>query len=300
MPRRTTRKLFFFIVLLFIFAVGAHLFYLNSMTARETYPVDTYLDHVFGKRAMIVTAHDDDAYSFAGTIAKLTGDSWDIRQISFKMKDSLKNELFYELAKNEELEGVDLIEAKYRNDLETNKMPYMPIPYEKFPSVFNHDTIYHYLSSLIDNYQPDIIFTLDDIIGGYGHPDHVFISKLVVEYCNRNKNNPGFSVKRIYQSVFPPSMAENFLVKNSWSSINPYLAGKKIYQCQGMPNPDVYVFIYPWGRQKKEYMNSFDPLDRKYIAKFSPGYNWYPYWIYFKIFNKEYFRVIQVTNEIKN
>jgi len=296
MTSRNIRRIVIYIALLFVIAVAAHLYYISTMTAKETYPVDNYLDHVFGKKALIVTAHDDDAYTFAGTIAKLTGESWEIRQISFKRKDSLDNELFYKLAKTEGLAGIDLMSVKYRNDLDTNKMPYMPIPWDRFPSVFNHDPVYDSLSAHINDFKPDIIFTLDDIIGGYGHPDHVFISKLVVEYCNRNKNNPGFSVKRIYQSVFPPSMAENILVKNSRSSINPYLTGKKVYHCMGMPEPDTYVFIYPWGRQKKEFMNSFSEHDRKNIAKFSQYYNWYPYWIYFKIFDKEYFRVINITN----
>jgi len=60
-----------------------------------------------------------------------------------------------------------------------------------------------------------------------------------------------------------------------------------------MPLPDVYVNIYDQARQKKAYMNGFSAHDRKNINKASPYYNWYPYWIYFRMFNKEYFRVLK-------
>jgi len=281
------------IATLFVAFVTVHLFYLNSMAAIETYPADSFLEKASGKTAMIVTAHDDDAYSFSGTIFKLVSEGWTVRQISFKRKEEEKNEMFYKVGRLQKLQGIDLIATKYRNDLDTNTRPYMPVT--DFDAVFNHDTIYSDLSALLDKYKPEVIFSLDDSIGGYGNSEHVFISRLVVEYCNRNKDVKDFSVKRIYQAVFPPSMAEAIMVKNSWTEFNPYTEGKKAYKCKGMPLPDVCVDIADQGASKKEYMNGFSEKDKKNIRKFSPYYNWYPSWLYFRIFGKEYFRVIKTA-----
>lgn len=274
-----------------IILVTAHLLYLQSMKASETYPQDTFLSTVTKKKALIVTAHDDDAYSFAGTILGLVAQGWDISQVSFGRADEEKNQLFYSLAKTEGLSNVYLLKLPYRKD--TSRNAWLPFPVERFPDVFNVDTIYHALAALIDSLQPSVIFSLDDSIGGYGHPDHVFISKQVIAYCNHNKTHPGFSVQKVYQAVFPPSMAEKILVRNSTSDINLYKMGQQQYHCSGMPLPDVQVNIYSYARQKKQYMNSFSPHDRKNIGKISPFYNWYPWWVYFRIFNKEYFRVVE-------
>ena len=286
------KRVIIFFVVLFVLAIGAHLCYVYSMTADEQYPADTYLSSNIPRRALIITAHDDDAYSVSGTVLKLISDGWEVSQVSFKRKnDAVNNERFYQIAKKQGLKEVALLDLAYRKD--TSYESYMAFPYADFPKVFAVDTVYAALATHIERFRPTVIFSLDDVIGGYGHPDHVFISQQVVEYCRQNKGKPGFTVQRIYQAVFPPSMAESILVKNSWVTRNPYTLGKKQYQCNGMPLPDVYVNIYDQARQKKAYMNGFSAHDRKNINKASPYYNWYPYWIYFRMFNKEYFRVLK-------
>lgn len=276
---------------LLLIAVSAHLCYIYSMTADEQYPADTYLNTVPEKRALIITAHDDDAYSLAGTVLTLIRDGWEVSQVSFKrQKDPENNEVFLRAAAKEGLKEVTLLDIPYRKD--TSYDAYMPSPYSNFPNIFNIDTVYASLSEEIERVKPAVIFSLDDVIGGYGHPDHVFISQQVVRYCREHKNSPGFTVQKIYQAVFPPSMAEAILIRNSWVTKNPYILGKKAYNCNGMPLPDVQVNIYAEAKKKKEFMNGFAAHDRKNIDKASPYYNWYPYWIYFRFFDKEYFRVL--------
>ena len=291
------KRIVIILLVLSVLAIGAHLSYVYSMSADEKYPADTYLSSSIPKRALIVTAHDDDAYSFSGTVLQLVKQGWEISQVSFKRINDLEknNERFLDIAKAEGLKEVSLLDLVYRKD--TSHASYMPFPYTDFPKVFNADTVYSALAAHIERFRPTVIFSLDDVIGGYGHPDHVFISQQVLEYCRRNKEKPGFTVQRVYQAVFPPSMAEAILIKNSWVSENPYIIGKKKYNCNGMPLPDVYVNIYASAKRKKEYMNAFSSHDRKNIAKASPYYNWYPYWIYFRIFDKEYFRVISFKNQ---
>ena len=294
--KKVLKIIFWGIVSVSLVLYAALFFYVRSMKADEKYPEDSYLGSVNNKTAVIVTAHDDDAYTFSGTIAKLVSEGWNIRQISFKRRDERKNELFYSIARIEGLKGVDLITPDYRIDLDTNKATYMPFDLSLFPVIFRTDTVYGELEKLLNKYKPVVIFSLDDSIGGYGHPDHLFISRQVVEYCNRNRVNPGFFVKRIYQFVFTPSMSRKIILENSWSKISPFREGMRIYHCAGMQVPDVEIKISSWSGVKKDYMNSFSAHDRKNIQKFAQFYNWFPAWIYFRIFDKEHFRVINIEN----
>ncbi len=285
-----------FAFVLFATIIVAHLYYLNTLNATETYPEDTFLENINNKKALIVTAHDDDAFALAGTISKLISEGWEIRHVCFtSQKGKERDEIFEEIARKQGLVGVDFLSIKHRNDLDTNKTPFMPIAIKNFGFVFNTDLTYSALAEKIDQFQPEVIFSLDDQIGGYGHPDHVFMSKLVVDYCKQNQAKTGFSVKKIYQIVYPPSMAEAINVKerlHNWSSVNPYIAGKTVYKVDGMPEPNVEINIYDWAGDKKKYMESFPQKDLKNIKKFAPAFHLYPAWIYFKIFDKEYFRVI--------
>ncbi|RYG46490.1 MAG: PIG-L family deacetylase [Chitinophagaceae bacterium] len=285
------KRILVIVLVIFILMIGGHLSYVYSMSADEEYPADSFLQTDIPKRALIVTAHDDDAYSLSGTVLQLVRDGWEVSQVSFKRINDPENDArFLKIGKAEGLKEVSLLDIVYRKD--TSHASYMAFPYADFPKVFNVDTVYKALALHIERIRPTVIFSLDDVIGGYGHPDHVFMSQQVLEYCRRNKDQPGFTVRRVYQAVFPPSMAEAILVKSSWVSENPYTIGKKNYNCDGMPLPNVHVNIYDVAQKKKEYMNSFSAHDRKNIGKASPYYNWYPYWIYFRIFDKEYFRVL--------
>jgi hypothetical protein len=53
---------------------------IQQFAATESYPNDTYLDTVSNKRALIISAHDDDDCFMAGTVYKLKQAGWEIEQ----------------------------------------------------------------------------------------------------------------------------------------------------------------------------------------------------------------------------
>jgi N-acetylglucosamine malate deacetylase 2 len=286
----------FFIAVLLALLVSAHLWYLNSLNAVENYPDDTFLASEKNKKALIITAHDDDAFAMIGTVSKLISDGWEVRHLCFNSQwgGEEKDKLYTEIAKKQGLAGVEFLNIKYRNQQDSSS--YMPIKVEKFGAVFNRQAVYNALVEKIEQFAPSVVFSLDDQIGGYGHPDHVFISKLVVDYFKENKNKNSVTIRRIYQGVYPPSMAEAINVKESlhnWSTVKPYVVAKEVYQVEGMPNPTTEINIYDWAKEKKTYMESFPQKDLRNIKKFAPAFHFYPYWLYFSIFDKEYFRVIE-------
>ena len=150
---------------------------LNKFAATETYPEDVYLDTVANKKALIIVAHDDDDCMMSGTIAKLTANGWTIKQLSFEGHKSPGED---RNAAHIICEGSEQIleDGLYRPGVDTIKYPYMPITYEDIKKQFLHEKVTAALITRINEFNPSVLFTLDNIKGGYGHPDHIFISQL--------------------------------------------------------------------------------------------------------------------------
>ena len=281
-----------------ILAIGGHIYYLSTLAAKETYPDDQYLQAEQNKNALIIVAHDDDMIGSAGTITMLSKQGWKIREMCFYQqgglyfkKDSIKNPIrkmsLNKVATIQGLQGVDPVDFNFRNDMETEKS-YFPMPYAQFSKNYKLDSLDLYIAAYIERNKPSVIFTLDSVMGGYGHPDHVVVSQTVIKYCRSHKNDPGFPVKKIYQAVFPPSLSENVL-----SPLPVYKEAKKVYETNGMPLPDVQVNFYEYAKQKKQAMLTYT-TEQNSLQKIWPWYNWYPSWIYFKIFDRDFFKVIDV------
>jgi LmbE family N-acetylglucosaminyl deacetylase len=292
-------KWILFFVLAALLVIAGHVYYLTTLSAKEKYAADSYLSAELNKTALIIVAHDDDMVGSAGTITLLCKSGWKIRERCFYQqggfyfkKDSARNPVrkadLQRVTAIQGLAGVDPVDFNFRNDME-NEKAYMPMPYDKFAENYKEDSVTAYIAEYIAQYRPSVVFTLDNIMGGYGNPDHVMISRLVVEYCSKHKNDPGFSVQKIYQPVFPPSLAERVLGK-----LPVYLEAKKVYKCDGMPLPDVQVQIYPYAKEKKEAMQAYT-TEQNSLRKIWPYYNWYPSWLYFRIFDRDFFRVVDVS-----
>lgn len=292
------KKIALFIAVLFTVLIAAHIIYLNTLSAKERYPADTYLDQEPNKTALIIVAHDDDMIGSAGTIAALVKKGWSIREMCFYqqggrylLKDSLKNPIrkrdLQRVAAIQGLKGVDPIDFNFRRDMQT-EASYMPMPYTQFAVNYYVDSMRQIIADYLKKYRPSVIFTLDDVMGGYGHPDHVFVSQVVRDHCNANAADPAFSVKRIYQPVFAPSLAESVLAK-----MPVYNEAKKVYNSTGMPAPTVQFDISAYASLKKEGMQAYT-TEQNSLKKIWPWYNWYPASVYFKIFDREFYRVVTI------
>ncbi len=279
--------------MLIVALFGGHIIYLSSLAPKEEFQEDHYLDSATNKTAIIIVAHDDDAISFAGTVSRLTEQGWDVTTLCFygSWKSEENQTRKGELQKAAALSGIknlELVDVDIVNGSDTVAEPWMPVPYNRFQEYFKVDTIRYIITNAIFKYKPSVIFTLDDSIGGYGHPQHVAVSRCVNDVCRLFKDTVDFPVRKIYQAVFPHSQTENIV-----GNMQAYRSAKKIYGVDGMPNPDVYVSIADAGEKKKGFMCSFES-QKQNIKKIWPYYNWYPSWIYFGIFDKEFFRTIDV------
>lgn len=267
---------------------------LKRFAPTENYPDDTFLDTLSNKTALIIVAHDDDDCAMSGTIAKLTADGWYIKQIS------LQKHIISETGDNPAkiiCDGNELIleDGFYRLGLDTIGSPYLPIPLHEINEQFLTKKVSEAIIQITNTYNPSVIFSLDNIKGGYGHPEHIFISQLIVDLYNDNKINP----KRIYQSVYTNSMekeiVDNWLAARlkKWGYPNASDMANQMYGIDGMPEPDVQIYITEVADKKMEYLMSYDENVRKNLRKFIPYYEEFDAQTYFSVFDREFFRVIE-------
>jgi len=267
---------------------------LSAFAATESFPEDRFLDTVQNKRALIIVAHDDDDCAMSGTIAKLTARHWDIEQLC------LQNHINPATGQNGSpviCKGSKLIlpDRKYRLGLDTMKFPYLPISYEQIEKQFLTDKVADSLMHMVNRFNPAVIFTLDDVKGGYGHPEHVFISRLVKALFEKQKIN----CRKIYQSVYTNHMESEIVDKwlnaklEKWGYPNASNLANQLYGIDGMPEPDVQVNILDVAETKMKYLKAYDESTQKNLRKFIPDYDKYDAKTYFGIFNREFFRVIQ-------
>ena len=285
------------IFLLFLVACShnASIDELKKMAATETYLDDNYLDTVSNKRALVVLAHDDDDCAMSGTIAKLKAAGWQIKQLSLvthELREGRSNHPASIICQGNEPIVQD---AFYRNGLDTMQYPYVPIPKEEMEKQFLRDKITQALVAKIKSFQPSVIFTLDNELGGYGHPEHIFISQLIFDLFKEK----AIPTQRIYQSVFTNHMekeiVDNWLhnrMKNSGYP-NATEIAKKLYNLDGMPEPTVQVNIFTQADAKMSYLLSYPETVRKNLRKFIPYFEQFDALTYFTVFDREFFRVIE-------
>ncbi|OQX98667.1 MAG: hypothetical protein B6I20_10810 [Bacteroidetes bacterium 4572_117] len=273
---------------------------LKKFAAVETYPEDGYLDTVSNKKALIIVAHDDDDCAMSGTIAKLKAEGWVIKQLSFvahKLNDGSDGHPAGIICQGNEL---ILEDGFYRLGLDTIKYPYIPILKEQMEKQFLRKKISKALLAEINDFKPSVIFTLDNEMGTYGHPEHIFISQLVLDLFKLK----GTGVQRIYQSVYTKHMQKEiidtwlFNKMKKYGYQNPTEIAKKMYNIDGMPEPTVQVNISQFAEQKMLYLMSYPEKARKNLRKFIPYYEEFDAQTYFAVFDREFYRVVE--HELNN
>lgn len=266
---------------------------LKKFAATEIYPEDTYLDTVANKRALIIVAHDDDDCLMSGTIAKLTANGWTIRQLSFDVHNIRGEDRNPAHIICEGYEQI-LEDGIYRPGVDTVKYPWRAMPYTEIKKRYLHDKVAAALITKVNEFNPSVLFTLDNLKGGYGNPDHVFISQLVVDLFQEEKIN----AEKIYQSVVTRHMEkerEKWLIPRmeKWGYPQTGPTADEIYGIEGIPEPDVQINITDQAETKMTYLRTYPESVRKNFRKYIPYYEEFEAKLYFSIFDREFFRIIE-------
>lgn len=291
-----TSNLLFPILLLTCLLSACKVEDVRPYAAVETFPEDSTLQGIKSQRAMIVIAHDDDMCAMTGTISALNKRGWEIRVLSIP-KGVERNTAHRKACKNilDSVSFFSFTETDFRKDTATIK--YEAVPKSRFGEIFNRNLVKAELIENISQFEPAVIFTLDNEIGGYGHPEHVFISQLVLELAEADS----ISTEYIYQSVYTDHMENSIMDRHSKRMRSWGFPGdgwdkaKAAYAVEGMPEPSVQIDITSEAQPKMAYLRSYNERERKTMGFFIPAFEDYPAEEYFLIFDREFYRVIKIN-----
>lgn len=246
----------------------------SFLSLKAQIPADNYLAGVKIKRALIVVAHDDDATGCTGTFSKLASEGWELSFICFynlltRPEDvPARKKAMLKVAKTSGIKNIEFIDFIMRNGQDTvkNMGKLLHTPPSEFHTAFKEDSIRFYILRAIEKYQPTVIFSLDDIIGGYGNAEHVIVSKMAHELFTKGRVTAPFPVKKIYQAVLLNSYADSiFPAKINW------LEAKNVFSQSGMPAPTVSVDVSAFAKQKRKCFMAFK-TEAHNFRKIWPGY----------------------------
>ena len=251
------------------------------------------MDSVTNKRALIIVAHDDDDCIMSGTIAKLTANGWTIKQLSFEVHNTPGEN---RNAAHIICEGSEKIleDGIYRPGVDTIKHSYHTISYGEIEKQYLHEKVATALIARVNEFNPSVLFTLDIIKGGYGHPDHIFLSQLVLDLFKENK----ITAERIYQAVVTRHMEkerDKWLIPRmeKWGYPQTGPSADEILGIEGIPVPDVQINITDQAETKMTYLRTYPENVRKNFRKYIPYYEEFDAKLYFSIFDREFFRIIE-------
>jgi LmbE family N-acetylglucosaminyl deacetylase len=204
-------------IIMVVFCLS-HLSIMLSYRPTEKFAQDEYLSTVKVKKALVAVAHDDEMATFSGTLAKLEADGWEIdflcfyqgykgAEIDSMRKDEAKNSADILKLNKTHFINLDMTNPSY----ETSTERYEAIPYHSFAGQYYIDSIRNTLIEIVKQSNPTVIFTLDDSIGGYGHPEHVLIGQLSKSIAIELKQTGNYNISKIYQCVYPDSFEQKLM-----------------------------------------------------------------------------------------
>ena len=283
-----------------ILLIISGLFYFRSKIQDENVPqTENLIPDNLPKKALAIFAHPDDEITIIGTMrmlksqgvetgicymtrgeAGLNGSIIDVSKIK-ELADTSLNKLKKQLGqrRTKEVDNVASI-------LELNHHEMFNFP-DSGTSNIPMDSLKKVVRSLIQKYHPAVLFTLDDKVGLYGHPDHRNISKAVLEVFQEDKAKPDFSPKKLFQVTLPKDMIA-FALKMAEGFRKNYPKDP----AKGLPRADICVNITSYGSYKRDCMLAH-VSQRPTFDDMQPGFAILPPWIYFRVFDREYFHVIE-------
>lgn len=141
------------------------------------------------------------------------------------------------------------------------------------------DSIRQLIAHHIEQFNPTVVFTYDEQVGLYGHPDHRLTARYVSELFRQGNT----SVQRVYGVTLPP--------RTIWLALQVSSAFQRRYPKepgQGLPLPEFAVQIEPYGQLKHD-MIACHQTQWEVLGDLQPMRSFIPGWLYYRIFSREYY-----------
>jgi N-acetylglucosamine malate deacetylase 2 len=180
--------------------------------------------------ALFIFPHPDDEVVCAGTIAQLKKQGWEVNLLTLTQGNTGE-----EAVRSKEWE-----EAVKRLGIDHHTLLQLPNnPWENITKgqlVFwdqQTDSIKNIIYRDIKKYSPTLLFTYDDVLGGYGHPEHRLTAAITKDIFLGHREDSSFSVQAIFQITLAEKLETMILGRLPSYKDAIKTAGK------GLPDPTI-------------------------------------------------------------
>jgi LmbE family N-acetylglucosaminyl deacetylase len=142
------------------------------------------------------------------------------------------------------------------------------------------------IAEAISRYRPQVLISFDEKVGFYGHPDHVRTGVWVREVFEAAPAD-GPWPRLLYQVTLPGA-----LVRLARRLVTAFREHYPRDPAKGLPRPDLAVSIATVAQTKRDLLD-VHASQAKIIADVQPYYDRVPAWLYYRLFDREYFAAIR-------
>jgi LmbE family N-acetylglucosaminyl deacetylase len=139
------------------------------------------------------------------------------------------------------------------------------------------------IRAAIDHHRPQVVISFDEQVGYYGHPDHIQTGRWVREVIEAGAVDPDFPVRRLYQATLPLA-----LIGLARKLVAAFRDHYPTDPAKGLPVPTLAVPIAAQATTKRALLD-VHRSQAKVIADVQPYYDRAPAWLYYRLFDREYF-----------
>lgn len=227
------------------------------------------------KRIMAIWAHPDDEITSAGTLSALTSAGADLTLVYLTAGEAASDTGY----SREELAKVRREEAKAAGALlGASHVEVLDLP-DGGLATTDPAAAKAAIASQIARFQPGVIVSFDEQVGFYGHPDHVQTGRWVREVVDEGAP----SVTRLYQATLPKA-----LVSLALKLVQAFRDNYPADPARGLPPATLAFPIAAQARIKRRLLD-VHKSQAKIIADVQPYYDRVPAWLYYRLFDREYF-----------
>jgi len=224
---------------------------------------------------MAIWAHPDDEITCAGALAGMAHDGAELTLVYLTAGEAAKDTGYT----REALAQVRRAEAQAAGALlGAARVEVLALP-DGGLATSNSEAAKSAIARLIERFQPSLVISFDEKVGFYGHPDHIQAGRWVREVIEQGAP----SVRRLYQATLPKAM-----IALAMKLVSAFRDNYPKAPEDGLPAPTVAVNIVAHGHRKRRLLD-IHASQAKVIADVQPYADRVPHWLYYRLFDREYF-----------
>jgi len=262
------------VAVLLVLAIGAFLVARGQLNDGAVPRARSLLAPGQSKTVMAIWAHPDDEITSAGTLATLAAEGATVVLVYVTRGEAARDTGYG----REDLAEVRRLEAQAAGaTLGARAVEVLEWP-DGGLAAADGEAVKAVLRERIDHWKPGVLVSFDERVGYYGHPDHIAVGRWARELAQEDN-----SVRHLYQATLPRAMIR-LALKLVAAFRNNYPTDPEA----GLPAPTVAIPIARQAAVKRRLLD-VHASQAKVIADVQPGYDRVPAWLYYRLFDREYF-----------